>query len=75
MNGTGQVVVVAYAFNPSTQEAEASGSWSWRSGIQRNPISKNQTKQIMALSSSAMGYLFSSKVLDTSAVTPWWSSC
>jgi hypothetical protein len=30
-------VVVAHAFNPSTQEAEAA--------IQRNPVSKNQKKK------------------------------
>jgi hypothetical protein len=39
--------VVAHAFNPSTQEAEAGGFLSSRTirAIQRNPVSKNQKKK------------------------------
>jgi hypothetical protein len=39
--------MVAHAFNPSTQEAEAGGFLSSRPAraIQRNPVLKNKTKQ------------------------------
>jgi hypothetical protein len=50
-NKTKPGVVVAHAFDPSTQEAEAGGflssrpAWSTNRTIQRNPVSKNKTKQ------------------------------
>lgn len=67
-------LMVAQAFNPSAQEAEASASLKFEVRATEKPC-MGKLKQTNHGTVFTCDRVFSGKARDTSTVTPRWSSC